>query len=74
MKFIRIKTTKLSLTVFLVYFFPALLISQKIMITITTTPIIPNHIPALNIPAMAWQLLRATLIKMRNGRINFNLN
>jgi len=56
------------------HFFPALLISQNIITTITTTPITPNHTPALNMPAIAWQLLSAMLIKIRKGRTVFNFN
>lgn len=44
------------------YYFLALLISQKITATITTTPITPNHTPALKIPVMAEQLLSVITI------------
>ncbi|MEO8861271.1 MAG: hypothetical protein ABI358_07600 [Ginsengibacter sp.] len=39
--------------------------SQKIIATITTTITIPTQIPALKIPAMAWQLVRVIAMKIK---------
>ena len=50
------------------YFFPALLINQKITTIITITPITPNQTPALKIPAIASQLLSVIAIN-NNGRM-----
>ena len=47
------------------YFLPALLISQKIIATITTTTTIPTQTPALKIPAIAWQLVKVIAIKIK---------
>jgi hypothetical protein len=56
------------------YFFPARLISQKIMAIITMTPITPTHTPALNIPAIAWQLVSVRAMKNIGIRIRLTLN
>ena len=47
------------------YFLPALLMSQKIIATITTTITIPTQTPALKIPAIASQLVKVTAMKIK---------
>ena len=55
-------------------YFLAFPISQRIMATTITTPIIPTHMPALKIPAMASQLLNVIAINKKTGRRFANLN
>jgi hypothetical protein len=47
--------------------------SQKIIAAITTTIIIPAQIPALKIPAMAWQLVRVIAMKIKEKMITLML-
>lgn len=44
------------------------------MATITTTPITPNQIPALKIPAIAWQLLSVKLNTSKEKNTDLKLN
>jgi hypothetical protein len=57
-----------------IYFFPTLLISQKISATTTTTAITPTHTPALKIPSIAWQLLNEMAIINIKSSAVFKLN
>jgi hypothetical protein len=56
-------------------YFLAFPTSQRIIATTITTPMIPTHMPALKIPAIASQLLKVIAVNKITGRrfVNFNL-
>ena len=55
------------------YYLVILLINQITIITTTTTPITPNHIPAAKISMMASQLVKVILIVVSNKTIKAKL-